>query len=75
MNHNREQEILNDLENGYDEMADKFSGTRKYFWGEFDFIANYVGDEDKILDLGCGNGRLLEILKNKNIEYFGIKRL
>ncbi|MDA3815328.1 MAG: class I SAM-dependent methyltransferase [Patescibacteria group bacterium] len=72
MNHNREREILSDLESGYDEMSDKFSGTRKYFWGDFEFISSYVDNGDKVLDLGCGNGRLLEIFKNKNIEYFGL---
>lgn len=72
MNHKREQQILNELETGYDEMAEKFSGTRKYFWGDFEFISDYAKNGNKILDLGCGNGRLTEILKSENIEYFGV---
>lgn len=53
-------------------MAEKFSGTRKHFWSDFSFVVDYIEDGDKILDFGCGNGRLLEILKNKNIDYFGV---
>jgi alkylated DNA repair protein alkB family protein 8 len=64
--------ILSELESGYDQMADKFSQTRKFFWRDFEFIADYVEDGDKILDYGCGNGRLLEILGDKNIEYTGV---
>ncbi len=29
-------------------------------------------DMINILDLGCGNGRLFELFKNKNVNYFGI---
>ncbi|MFA5962177.1 MAG: class I SAM-dependent methyltransferase [Parcubacteria group bacterium] len=64
--------ILNETESGYDQMAEKFSHTRKNFWCDLAFIADYVEDGDKILDYGCGNGRLLEILKDKKIEYVGV---
>jgi ubiquinone/menaquinone biosynthesis C-methylase UbiE len=64
--------ILNETESGYDQMAEKFSHTRKNFWGDLAFIADYVEDGDKILDYGCGNGRLLEILKEKKVEYVGV---
>jgi len=64
--------ILNETESGYDQMAEKFSHTRKNFWGDLAFIADYISDGDKILDYGCGNGRLLEILKDKRIEYVGV---
>jgi ubiquinone/menaquinone biosynthesis C-methylase UbiE len=64
--------ILRETEIGYDQMADKFSNTRKNFWGDLAFISDYVKDGDRILDYGCGNGRLLEILKDKNIEYIGL---
>lgn len=63
--------ILKETEVGYDQMAEKFSHTRKNFWGDLAFIADYVADGDKILDYGCGNGRLLEILKDKKIDYTG----
>ena len=69
---NREEKILKDFEAGYDQMAEKFSGTRKFFWRDFEFVQDYVKEGDKILDFGCGNGRFLEMLKNKRQEYFGV---
>ncbi len=67
-----ESKILKDIENGYDMMAEKFSDTRKYFWKDFEFVLYYTSQDDKILDFGCGNGRFLEMLKDKRIEYFGV---
>ncbi|MDO8240415.1 MAG: class I SAM-dependent methyltransferase [Candidatus Moranbacteria bacterium] len=64
--------ILNQTEAGYDQMAEKFSGTRNFFWPELSFIKDVVSEESKILDFGCGNGRLLEILQEKNPQYFGV---
>ncbi|MEI7425809.1 MAG: class I SAM-dependent methyltransferase [Candidatus Moraniibacteriota bacterium] len=64
--------ILSETENGYDQVADKFSHTRKNFWGDLIFLADYVSDGDNVLDYGCGNGRLLEILNNKKIDYVGV---
>lgn len=66
------QKILADTLFGYDFMAEKFSQTRKYFWRDLEFIKEYSKDDDKILDFGCGNGRLLEILSEKNICYYGV---
>jgi len=72
MDEKKIDEILNDLETGYDEMAGKFSETRKHFWRDLEFIGGYVGDDDRVLDFGCGNGRLIEILRNKQINYVGV---
>lgn len=69
---NTEDKILKDIENGYDLMVEKFSNTRKYFWRDFEFIREYILDDGKILDFGCGNGRFLEMLKGKELEYFGV---
>lgn len=66
------KKILKETKSGYDLMSDKFSETRKYFWRGLEFIANYAKNGDKILDFGCGNGRLLELFKDKDIEYLGL---
>jgi tRNA (uracil-5-)-methyltransferase TRM9 len=72
MKKNQIDEIMKELEFGYDQMSEKFSETRKFFWRDLEFIADYVKNNDKILDYGCGNGRLLEILSDKKLGYFGI---
>ncbi len=66
------EKILKETEQGYDLIAGKFSETRKYFWRGLEFIADYVKNGDKVLDFGCGNGRLLELFSDKNIDYFGV---
>jgi len=66
-----ENKILKNIETGYDQMADKFSSTRNFFWRDLSFIGDYAKAKDKIFDFGCGNGRILEILQDKNIQYWG----
>ncbi|MFA5994708.1 MAG: methionine biosynthesis protein MetW, partial [Parcubacteria group bacterium] len=64
--------IIGQIEAGYDQMAEKFSGTRSFFWPDLDFIKNYIKEGDRVLDFGCGNGRLLEILQEKKMQYYGV---
>lgn len=66
------QNILKENRAGYDRIAEKFSQTRKFPWHEFVFFKKYLSEEDRVLDAGCGNGRLYEFLKNSNIAYTGI---
>jgi len=63
--------ILQETEQGYDLISEKFSQTRKRFWDELEFVGDYAKDNDKVLDYGCGNGRLLELFKGKKINYTG----
>ena len=66
------EKILKETEFGYDSMAEKFSETRKYFWRSLEFIADYVKKGDNVLDFGCGNGRLLDLFIDKNVDYLGL---
>lgn len=66
------KKILNSTEEGYDLIADKFSQTRSRFWKELDFIGKFAKSGNRVLDFGCGNGRLLEILSDKDIDYAGV---
>lgn len=66
------EQVLGETEAGYDLVADKFSATRRHFWRDLEFIKDYTQGGDKILDFGCGNGRLLELFHGKNVRYFGV---
>lgn len=56
----------------FDKNVDSFSSTRSQLWPELDELKKYIKDGEKILDLGCGNGRLFELFRNKNIKYTGV---
>ncbi len=66
------KKILHQTEQGYDLISGKFSQTRKHFWGNLEFIKDYAKNGDKVLDYGCGNGRLLELFFDKRINYAGV---
>lgn len=66
------KKILEDTRRNYNLIADDFSRTRRNLWPELSFLREYVKNGDKILDLGCGNGRLAELFNIRDIEYIGI---
>ena len=58
----------------YSEFASAFSETRSSAQTRLDRIVAYIGDAGKVLDIGCGNGRLAERLdrENKRVRYVGV---
>ena len=67
------EKILNLVKRNYQEIAGNFDATRKKeIWPPIREFAAVVKDGDYVLDAGCGNGRLLEALKNKKIKYLGL---
>ncbi len=67
------QKILKKVKKDYSVIACEFSITRERIWNELNILVEkYAKDDQKILDIGCGNGRLFSILKDKNINYLGI---
>lgn len=64
--------ILNKTKEDYSLIADDFSRTRSFAWDELKLLVQYITPDDKVLDLGCGNGRLLQIFEDQDIEYIGI---
>lgn len=65
-------EVLEKNRESYNKIANLFSQTRSFIWEDLKALNQYVQIGDTVLDLGCGNGRLLEILRNKNIIYLGV---
>jgi len=62
--------ILIKIYNDYNAIAERFSRARKNIWPEFNFLFEEVKEKERVLDLGCGNGRFYEKLMNTN--YTGI---
>jgi 2-polyprenyl-3-methyl-5-hydroxy-6-metoxy-1,4-benzoquinol methylase len=60
----------------YNKIAKDFSARRQKPWLEFFDFFSYLDNNKKILDLGCGNGRLFQFLKenNLNFDYLGIDK-
>ena len=58
--------------NFYDQIATDFSESRKNFWNEFYLFEKYLSKKIKVLDIGCGNGRLYSFLQEKINKYIGI---
>ncbi|MBD3270274.1 methyltransferase domain-containing protein [Candidatus Peregrinibacteria bacterium] len=76
MNDKTTKILLNKVKSSYNQIANEFSDTRVYPWKEFDLFKPYLQENDFIIDLGCGNGRLLNYLYkkylNNNFKYLGI---
>ena len=73
MNHQTEKELLNIVKQNYSAIAADFNETRKkYLWPEIAKLLQDVKVGSSLLDVGCGNGRLVEALKDSNINYLGI---
>jgi SAM-dependent methyltransferase len=61
------------VKRNYKVIAADFDATRKKeIWPEIRNWTEKIKTGDRILDAGCGNGRLLEALKDKNLDYLGI---
>src|SRR3989338_7347909 len=73
MNKPIQKYLLDLVKRNYEEIAGGFSTTRtNRSWPELIKLTEEVKNGDSVLDVGCGNGRLLEILKDKKIRYLGV---
>lgn len=72
MNKEYAQYLLKKNKESYQKIAKDFSLTRNYVWEELKIFSDLISDGDDVLDLGCGNGRLLDIFFGKKIKYTGI---
>jgi tRNA (uracil-5-)-methyltransferase TRM9 len=64
--------ILAQTRDIYNAIAPDFSDTRGRWWRGFGSFNRYTKPGDKVLDLGCGNGRMAEIFADSKISYLGI---
>ena len=56
----------------YDKIAREFSFSRCYVWKDSQVFMKYIKSGNKVLDLGCGNGRLVDLLLQKKLKYTGV---
>ncbi|HKK54276.1 MAG TPA: class I SAM-dependent methyltransferase [Patescibacteria group bacterium] len=72
MRQKKQKEILEIVNNNYQVIAKHFSQTREQrMWPEIIDIAKRIPANSKILDGGCGNGRLANELK-EGVDYLGV---
>lgn len=69
----RIKELNEIVQKSYDLTAQHFSATRDKMAGaDFLWAAERINNDDKVLDAGCGNGRLLDYVNLKPENYLGI---
>lgn len=66
------KQIKEKVISSYSAIAHEFDQTRKVPWQEFDHFLAYTKHGGKTLDLGCGNGRFYEFIKQKKVDYLGV---
>jgi len=64
--------LMEKTRDDYNAIAEDFSSTRRFVWQGLESLYHYASPKDKVLDLGCGNGRLLQIFKDIDINYTGV---
>lgn len=66
--------LISKTRDDYNLIADQFASTRRFNWGDFATALRSlpVKKGAKVLDLGCGNGRVYELLKDLGAEYYGL---
>jgi len=66
------EKLLEITRQGYVEVSSAFSATRRFSWDDCTPLQWIVKDSMNVLDVGCGNGRMADFLKNRDIHYVGI---
>lgn len=73
MTEEQKTKILKIVKNNYNDIATAFDSTRKKFlWPELNRLVSEIKDGASILDVGCGNGRLIDSFSDKQINYLGV---
>lgn len=67
------KKLLLKVTTDYNQISTEFHITRKHDWKEFEMFLPYIENNQKIADLGCGNGRFYKFISEKrDVNYLGI---
>ncbi len=66
------QDFIEQNQQAYNTIASHFAQTRIFVWDELWLLADYVKSGDRLLDVGCGAGRVYMIAQKKQADYAGI---
>jgi len=70
------RQLLQEVQQSYNQISAEFSDRRNYSWPDFNFFKPYLFENAEIVDLGCGNGRLIQFLDQyflgNRYRYLGI---
>lgn len=66
------QDIINQTKENYNKIAKFFSDTRNRGWEELEYFKSLIKKGQNIMDWGCGNGRLLLMIGDIKVNYYGL---
>lgn len=72
MKEDNERELVASIRDSYGAIAEHFAQTRTALWPELIEFTASVKPGERVLDAGCGNGRLYPAIIEKGAEYVGI---
>lgn len=76
MNPSYAKYLIEKTKEDFDKIAESFSESRKELWPELEELKKYIKDGERVLDLGCGNGRLFPAFGGSaaggEIKYIGV---
>ncbi len=64
------QKIMEELRDDYNAVASSFASTRDRLWPEMKFLFRGAEEGERVLDIGCGNGRFSRYLEKTH--YTGV---
>ena len=70
MRKRKADKIIAKLREDYNSVATSFSRSKNILWTELEFLFRYAEKGEKVLDVGCGNGRFSRYLEET--EYLGL---
>jgi SAM-dependent methyltransferase len=74
MNTEIAKKLLEKTKKDYEKIVVGFDETRlhcPHFKADLEQLVSYAALGSKVLDVGCGNGRLFELLQDKKVDYCG----